>query len=236
LPWCAPPHAEAGNIEADTRVACHRTVAGVESWDGLALVDWLDTLIWELAKAAVGTVKVANLLGQAFASKEPLDVRGIGTLIGVWSAKTAGSPLNALFVINEASTPLVSDWVALCQALVDIEAIWYLGNSHRAAEVLVLACTLIADDLIVQSHLLALCVTGFLPIGPARPHPAVSAVASARVICDRALARECWDREAVWPFGLPNGKIGQRIITPSWLVFLDVRTACGGTGEKRKDS
>ena len=46
-----------------------------EGGDGLALVDRLDALIWEFAKATVGTVKAANLLGQASTGEEPLDVR-----------------------------------------------------------------------------------------------------------------------------------------------------------------
>merc|ERR1719473_1344216 len=223
LPWGAPPHAEASDVEADARVACHCTVAGVESWDGLALVDWLFALIWELAQATVGTVKVADLLGQAFTCEEPLDVWVIVTCrvrsgASVCGAQATRSPLNAFFVINVASTPLGGDWVALCQALIDVEAIWHLRNAHHPAVILVLACTLKTDNLIVQSHLLALCITGFLPIGPARPHPAVSAVASTRVVCNGAFAGECWDGEAVWPFSLPNGKIIQRVITPTRLV------------------
>ena len=73
LPWCAPPHAEAGNVETNTRVACHCTVAGVEGGDGLALVDGLHTLVWELAETAVSPVKVTNLAGQASTTKKSLD-------------------------------------------------------------------------------------------------------------------------------------------------------------------
>jgi hypothetical protein len=152
----------------------------------------------------------------------------------VWSAQTAGGPLNALFVINIASTPLVSDWVALCQALVHVEAIWHLSDAHHIAVVVVLARTLEADNLIVQCHLLALGITGLLPVCPARPHPAVGAVARARVICNWAFAREGRDSEAIWPFSLANGEVIQRIITPTWLVFLDVCTACGSDGDDRE--
>jgi hypothetical protein len=164
-------------------------------------------------------------LGQAFTSEEPLDARGIGSLVCVWSTQAARSSLDALLVINVAGTPLVSDWVALCQALVNIEAVWHLGNGHHASVVLVLACTFEADDLVVQGHLLALCIAGLLPVCPARPHPAVSAVACDRVICDRAVARESWNGEAVWPRLLVDGKVFQRIITPA-LVFLDRIDAC----------
>merc|ERR1719473_535416 len=224
LPWRAPPHAEASNVEADTGVACHCTVAGVEGGNGLALVDRLDALIREFAKATVGTIEVANLLSQAITVEECLDV-GITCGSWHWSAQATLGPLDTLLVIDVASAPLVSDWVALCQALVHVKAIWHLCNAHRIAIVMVLACTLEADNLIVQRHLLALCIAGLLPIGPARPHPAVSAVASARVVCNRALAWECWDSEAVRPFSLANGELVQRIITPARLVFLDVCTA-----------
>merc|ERR1719326_1273529 len=156
LPWCAPPHAEASNVEANTRVACHCTVAGVEGGDGLALVDRLDTLIWEFAESTVGTVKVSNLAGQASTAEEGLD-EGITCSSWHWSAQAALGPLNALLIVDVAGTPLVSDWVALCQALVHVEAVWHLGNSHHTSVVVVLARTLEADDLIVQGHLLALC-------------------------------------------------------------------------------
>merc|ERR1719238_1430017 len=157
LPWRAPPHAEASNVEANTRVACHCTVAGVEGGDGLALVDRLDALIWEFAKAAVGTVEVADLLSQAITVEERLDV-SITCGSWHWSAQAALGPLDTLLIIDVASTPLVSDWVALCQALVHVEAIWHLCDAHHIAVVVVLARTLEADNLIVQGHLLALCV------------------------------------------------------------------------------
>ena len=62
LPRCAPPCAEAGEVEADTSIACRFTVAGVESGNGLAchctapgvesgigltLEAWLNAIIWE---------------------------------------------------------------------------------------------------------------------------------------------------------------------------------------------
>merc|ERR1719326_889252 len=235
LPWCAPPHAEASNVEANTRVACDCTVASVEGRDGLALVDRLDALVWEFAKAIVGTVEVANLACQASTTEESLD-EGITRSTWQWSAQAALRPLNSLFVVNVASAPLVSDWVALCQAFVHVEAIWHLSDAHHSAVVMVLACTLEADNLIVQGHLLALCVAGLLPVGPARPHPAVSAVARARVICNWALAREGRDGEAVWPLSLANGELVQRIITPARLVFLDVCTACSSNGDDRKNN
>jgi len=181
LPWGAPPHGEASHVEANTRVACHCGVAGVESGDGLALVDWLDALIRELAEAIVGTVKVANLLGQAVSCEQSVDECITGRS---WERRAQAplGPLDALLVIDVASSPLVGDWVALSQALVHIEAVWDLGNAHDTAVVVVLAGTLEADNLIVQCHLLALCVAGLLPVGPARPHPAISAVASTRVV------------------------------------------------------
>ena len=87
-----------------------------------------------------------------------------------WScAQTAVSPHSAHRVINIVNTPLVSDWVALCQTLIDVEAIWNLGNGDHLAIVVILARTLEANDPIVQSHLLALRIAGLLPIGPARP-------------------------------------------------------------------
>merc|ERR1719326_2798468 len=234
LPWCAPPHAEASNVEANTRVACHCTVAGVEGGDGLALVDRLDALIWEFAKATVGTVEVANLLGQAIAVEESLDV-GITRSSWHWSAQASLGPLNALLVIDVASAPLVSDRVALRQALVHIEAIWHLGDAHHIAVVVVLAGTLEANDLVIQRHLLAFCITRLLPIGPARPHPAISAVAGTGVVVDRALTGEGRDGEAIRPFLLVNSELVQRIVTPARLVFLDVCTTCGSNGDNRKN-
>merc|ERR1719261_45044 len=235
LPRCAPPHAEASHVEANTRVACHCTVAGVEGGDGLALVDWLDTLIWELAKSVVCTVEVANLLGQAIALEESLDVCITGGS-WQWSAQAALGPLDTLLVINVACTPLVGDWVALCQALVHIEAVWDLCNAHDAAIVMVLARTLEADNLIVQCHLLALCIAGLLPVCPAGPHPAVSAVASTRVVCNWALARESWDGEAVWPLSLANGEFIKGIIIKTRLMFLDVCTPCSSNCDDCKSN
>ena len=98
------------------------------------LVDRLDTLIWEFAKAAVGTVEVANLLGQAITCEESLGV-GITRSSWQWSAQASLGPLNALLVIDVASAPLVNDGVALRQALVH-------GNDHPVAVVMVLAITL----------------------------------------------------------------------------------------------
>ena len=159
LPWGAPPHGEASHVEANTRVACHCGNAGVESGDGLALVDCLDALIRELAEAIVGTVKVANLLGQAVSCEQSVDECITGRS---WERRAQAplGPLDALLVIDVASSPLVGDWVALSQALGDIEAIWDLGNAHDTAVVVVLAGTLEADNLIVQCHLLALGIAG----------------------------------------------------------------------------
>ena len=83
---------------------------------------------------------------------------------------------NALLVIDVASAPLVCDWVALRQALVHVEAIiWHLSDAHHISSVVVLARTLAANDLVVQRHLMALCIIGLLPIGATRPHPAICA-------------------------------------------------------------
>ena len=76
---------------------------------------------------------------------------------------------------NVASTPLVSDWVALSQALLDVEAVWRLGNGHQTSVVVVLACTLKADDLVVLGH--AALDSAVLLVGPnqsggeGRQHP-----------------------------------------------------------------
>jgi len=234
LPWCAPPHAEASNIEADTWVACHCTVTGVEGGDGLALVHRLDTLIWELAKAIVGTVKVANLIGQATARKQGVD-EGIACSSWQRSAQASLRPLDTLLVIDIACSPLVGDGMALSQALVHIEAVWDLCNAHHTAVVMVLASTLETNNLIVQCHLLAFRIAGLLPVSPARPHPAISAVASAGVIGDWALAWECWDGEAIRPLGLANGEVSQRIV-PRSLVLFDVRTACVSNSDNREDA
>ena len=73
----------------------------------------------------------------------------------------------------------------------------------------------------VQSHLLALRIAGLLPIGPARPHPAISAVAGTWVVIDWALAKEGRDGEGVWPFRLANCERVQEIITPArWCSLM----------------
>ena len=101
-------------------------------------------------------------------------------LLGEESTSTAGPSRRP--PRHRRSSPLVGDLVALSQALGDIEAIWDLGNAHDTAVVVVLAGTLEADNLIVQCHLLALGIAGLLPVGPARPHPAIGAVERTRMV------------------------------------------------------
>ena len=48
------------------------------------------------------------------------------------------------------------------------------------------------NDLIFEKNFLSFRIAGLLPISSER-HPAVSAAAGARMICDRVFARECWD-------------------------------------------
>ena len=48
------------------------------------------------------------------------------------------------------------------------------------------------NDLILQNNQLSFRIAGLLPVSSER-HPAVSAAAGARMICDRVFARECWD-------------------------------------------
>ena len=81
-------------------------------------------------------------------------------VICIWTAQKARRPLNALLMIDVASAPLVCDWVALRQALVHVEAIRHLSDAHQISIVVVFARTLEANDLVVQNHLLALCITG----------------------------------------------------------------------------
>jgi hypothetical protein len=230
LPWSAPPHAETGHVETNTRVASDRTVAGVEGGDGFALVDWLDTLIWEFAETTVGTVKVTNLTGHAGSCKESVD-EGIACSTWHWCAQATLGPLNAFLVVDVAGTPLVGDWVAFCQALVHIKAVWDLSHSHDDTVVLVFACTFKSDNFIIQGHLLTFRIALLFPIGPAGPHATVSAVASAWVVCNWAFAWECWDGEAIWPVILIQRKIRQWVITPARLVLLDVCTAGSSQGD-----
>ena len=82
------------------------TAAGVEGGNGLALVDRLDVLVWECAKAAACMIEVANLLNQTITVEERLDV-GITCGSWHWSAQVSLGPLDTLLVIGVASALLV---------------------------------------------------------------------------------------------------------------------------------
>jgi hypothetical protein len=168
LPWNSAGETEASKVVADGRIASDSTVASVEGGHGVALVDWLRTIIGEQAELLVSLVHVTDLLRLAAILQKRVEE----CLVATWSISFEGAHASFCFVhtgviLQVASSPLVGDWVTLRKALVHIEAIRDIIFLHGLAVQLVLASSLEPDNLIIESHGLAVIIIHFFPVSPA---------------------------------------------------------------------